>query len=241
MQSFNIGTSTKTLIKAKDAVITETPRILSSFDSVNKLFGRGLAVSSIFQLTGYQGCGKTTMMLQILEDFSKTLDTAYIGTEEIESQILEKCPRLNVKNVSIGHMQDLEEILEIIRTFSVVVVDSFQMINSELDQKSIVTKMISEAKKHNTSLGIVCQLKKDGKSKGVSDIGHLCDQVIRLYPGVSDYFEMEKAVIVYSEKNRNGKSGYNIFNIGPNGYEFDLPWFEEMVDTLPKIRFKREI
>ena len=244
MQTFDIGTSSKKLVKFKDIVEPKkNTTILSSFPIINKLFGNGLSEGSTFQIFGNRGCGKTTMMLQLLEDFSKVCEVAYISTEESEEQLLQKCPRLSVENVALGYMTDLEDILEIIRSYKIVVVDSFQMINSELNQKKIITKLVAEAKKYKCCLGIVCQLTKQGSVKGVSDIGHICDQTIKLSAGVPEYFGMnpDSAIIVDTDKNRNGKTGIVVFRNGDAGYEFESPWNDDgLVDDLEKCSYKKD-
>jgi len=213
----------------------------SSYDSINKLFGNGLTQGCVFQMYGFRGTGKTTLLLQMLEDFSNQTPTAYLTTEETKEQIIAKCERLNVKNVMVGKVTDLEEILEVIKHYKIVVLDSFQMISSTLNQKKIITQLVNTAKDFNCSLGIVCQLTKNGRDKGVSDVGHLCDQVIKLWSGVSEYFGMiGKAILLDSSKNRFGKTGIMVLENGDNGYNFENPWNEDLVDEIEKIAMKVE-
>lgn len=213
----------------------------SSYDSINKLFGNGLTHGCVFQMYGYRGTGKTTLLLQLLEDFSSQTETAYLTTEETSEQIISKCDRLNVKNVMVGKVTDLEEILEVIKHYKIVVLDSFQMISSTLNQKKIITQLVNAAKEYKCSLGIVCQLTKNGKDKGISDVGHLCDQVIKLCSGVSEYFGMNgKAILLDSSKNRFGKTGIMVLENGDAGYNFENPWNEDLVDEIEKVAIKVE-
>jgi hypothetical protein len=46
-------------------------------------------------------------------------------------------------------------------------------------------------------------------------------------------------VIINSDKNRNGKSGYLVLENGSSGYNFELPWDDELVDELDPKAFKK--
>ena len=230
------------LIKVKDFRGEVTQKVYkSSHDSINKLFGNGLTHGCVFQIYGFRGTGKTTFLLQLLEDFSNQTETAYLTTEETSEQIISKCARLNVKNVMVGKVTDLEEILEIIKHYKIVVLDSFQMISSTLNQKKIISLLMDTAKEYECSLGVVCQLTKNGKDKGVSDVGHLCDQVIKLSTGVSEYFGMiGKAILLDSSKNRFGKAGILVLENGERGYDFENPWNEDLLEEIEKCAVKVE-
>lgn len=139
------------MVKVSQLEKKEFPRLKSSYNLINNLFGNGWREGSVVQTTGYRGCGKTTFWLQILDDFSKEYSTAYVSNEESQDQLQEKCIRLNVNNVEIGYMSSLEDILEVIRSYKIVVIDSFQGIacNSE---KEAIQKIVSESRSINVVL-----------------------------------------------------------------------------------------
>jgi DNA repair protein RadA/Sms len=240
MKHFDIGLQKTNLVKVSQLEKKEFPRLKSSYNLINNLFGNGWREGSVIQTTGYRGCGKTTFWLQILDDFSKEYSTAYVSNEESQDQLQEKCIRLNVNSVEIGYMSSLEDILEVIRSYKIVVIDSFQGIacNSE---KEAIQKIVSEAKKHNTCVAIIVHMTKGLREKGGSEIPHLCDQTIKLMEANPDVFGMEgKTIIINSDKNRNGRTGYWIVSCGSVGYDFENPWDEYPVEMIEKNSIKKD-
>lgn len=240
MKSFNINFQTTTLQKPKDIPVTDIVRLNCEYPAINNLFGEGWLEGAVVTMTGYRGCGKTTLWLQILESFSKIVSTAFLSNEESLAQLKLKCDRLKVENVDLANMNELDDLLEVIKTHKVVVIDCFQGISSELKEKDMITKLISQAKDSKCCLVIIVQMTKDLKEKGVSEIGHLCDHSIKLMSGVPSYFQMSNPVILDSStKNRNGKTGYLVLNHGEAGFDLNNPWEMDLVRDLSKLAVKK--
>lgn len=240
MKSFNINFQTTPLQKPKDIPATDIVRLQCEHTTINNLFGNGWLEGAVVHMTGYRGCGKTTLWLQILESFSKNYTTAFLSNEESLDQLKMKCDRLKVENVDIANMNQLEDILEVIKTHKIVVVDCFQGISTDLKEKDLITKLISQAKESKCCLAIIVQMTKNLREKGASEIGHLCDQSIKLMSGVPSYFQMNNPVILDgSTKNRNGKTGYLVLDHGAAGFDFQNPWEMDLVPDLSKLAVKK--
>lgn len=240
MKSFNLGFQKTELKKVSDLPKKEFPRIKSSYACINNLFGNGWREGSVLHISGYRGCGKTTFLLQIQEDYSKQFPVAFLTNEETQEQIQEKCERLNIKNVEIAYMNSLEDILEVIEKYKMVIVDSFQGIVSNLSEKDVAAKIISHAKQFGTCVGIVVHLTKSGMSKGVSEVAHMVDQTLMLKEGSSEYFCNEyKTVILTTDKNRNGKAGSLVLEMKNSGYDFVNNLHDELYDEIEKEAFKK--
>lgn len=240
MKFFDIGLEKTPLTKVKDLPKKEFITLKSSHNCINNLFGEGWLEGSVVHMSGSPGCGKTTFWIQLLEDFSKNYSCAYISNEESQDQLQKKCQRLNVENVEIAYMSSLEDVLEIMKSYQIVVIDSFQGIVSPYQEKETISKIVAQAKMYNCCIALIVHMTKTKIAKGGSEVAHLCDQVIRMVPGVSEYFCLDdKCVIINSDKNRNGKSGYLVLENGSSGYNFELPWDDELVEELDPKAFKK--
>lgn len=242
MKSFNLNLQKTKPIKVKEILDESEYRLKTEHNSINNLFGEGLIEGHTFQITGYRGVGKTTMILQMLEHFSKVCSALFLTNEESVSQIARKCKRLNVENVDIAFQNDLDQILEHMKNYKLIIIDSFQGIYSgKLKEAEVISTLVKTAKENNCCFGIISHMTKDKKEKGGSEISHLVDQCIKISHGVSEYFYMnEPCVIVHSDKNREGKTGYLVFRNGTNGYNFEFPWNEELIENIDKEAFRKE-
>lgn len=242
MKSFNLNLPQTKPIKVKDISYEQDSTLKSSYNSLNNLFGDGLIEGHTFQITGYRGVGKTTMILQMMKDFSNTCSTLFLTNEESVKQIARKCKRLNVENVDIAFQNNLQDILDSMKNYQLVIVDSFQGIFSgKLKEAEVISLLVKTAKETGCCFGIISHMTKDKKEKGGSEISHLVDQCIKISHGVPEYFCInESCVIVHSDKNREGKTGYIIFRNGENGYNFEFPWDENLIENLDKEAFRND-
>lgn len=241
MKSFNLNFQKTKPTKVKDIVYENSVTLKFSHDCLNNLFGDGIQEGHTFQITGYRGVGKTTLLLQLLEDISKNYPTLFITNEESTKQIARRCERLSVKNAEVVFQNNIHEILEIAKDYKLIVIDSFQGIYGEkMKEKDIIAALVNFGKTHNISVGIVAHMTKDKKEKGVTEVAHLVDQCIKISHAVPEMFGMEgNVVIVHTDKNREGKAGYMVFENGDSGYDFNNPWDEELVENLDPDCFRK--
>lgn len=91
-------------------------RIISGFNEFDKVLGGGLILGEVILITGNPGIGKSTFLLQLMENYSENKKILYISGEESEKQIKERANRLKIKskNLYIMNESSLEYMLEII-------------------------------------------------------------------------------------------------------------------------------
>ena len=114
----------------------DDPRILFDSNELNRVLGGGVVPGSITLLAGEPGIGKSTLLLQIAQNFaSDNHDVLYISGEESAHQIKRRSERLgfNGKGVYLLSETDVDEIenkLEDIRP-DLVIIDSIQTLYTE--------------------------------------------------------------------------------------------------------------
>ena len=194
---------------------------------VDELFGDGILPGSAITMTAPAGCGKTTLLLQILEGLTMNgYETAYASGEENTYQLAFTCNRLKVKNVKVGNETDIDTLAEQMKHFDVMVVDSFQALttkkklNSRALEKYAVSKLTRAAKDTECTIFFIMHLTKDGKLKGGTIVPHTVDVNMNItIEGDID----DNARKIFFTKNRFGPLNELTLFIGKNGYDFSAP------------------
>lgn len=227
------------LAKIKPLHKNKKPTGLFEFDRV---LGYGLVPGEVILLTGEPGVGKSTLLLQSLQN----LKTVYVSGEESAEQVKERADRLKIKldnflfsdNLQIeGMIASLEEIKNKI---DVLVVDSIQTVYSKgvdapsgapSQLKETTMRLISFGKKNKITVIIIGHITKEGEIAGPKTLEHLVDCVIS--------FEGEKVSnfrILRAAKNRFGSTEeIGIFEMGVNGLgqvKNSLAFVEETSDKV---------
>lgn len=213
--------------KAKDIVVPKeyTLRMKSGIPEIDKVLGGGFVAGQTFTLAGTAGCGKTTMLLQILDSFSKHgIRAAYISGEEPVHQLAFTSKRINTPNVLLANMSIIEDIFQeaIKEDFHLIVLDSFPSITSNKGLKKVQLETYLAnyipfmAKKHKIVVGSVLHCTKRGTYKGTTLFPHNVDSnfMFRRNKFDSDICEFEIT------KNRFGSTGTKYFRMTPNGVDF---------------------
>ena len=237
LNGFDIGFQTTKLTKASDVKTKNSRKYLFKRTGLNKLFGNGVVKGLTFSLSAERGCGKTTFLLQILENFkskNKSKKVAFISNEESQEQLAEKCKRIDVKNVDIGYSNDINDILEMITGYDFVVIDSFQGIKGA-KEKSIISNLVSTAKKEGCCVGVVVHRTKDNKEKGDSAIGHAVDICFHMNV-IDSNLTKNKKVCINADKNRLGELVYIIMEMTNTGFDIKMTelYFENYTPNILK-------
>jgi len=177
---------------------------------IDRVLGGGVVDGEIILLTGEPGVGKSTLLLQSLNNFR----CLYISGEESASQVSQRAKRLkvNLKNLLFSDNVQIEGIIaglkELRKQIDILVIDSIQTLFSSkietptgsLSQiKEIASQIIDFAKKNNLPVIIVGHITKEGEIAGPKTLEHLVDCVLS--------FEGEKESnfrILRASKNRFG-------------------------------------
>ena len=108
----------------------EKSRIVTGISELDRVLGGGIVIGSVTLIGGEPGIGKSTILLQLCGEVSKTKNVLYVTGEESVRQIKLRAVRLNVPedNISLVAESDVDEICGLIESMKpdLVVIDSIQ-------------------------------------------------------------------------------------------------------------------
>ena len=209
--------------------ITESIKIPSGFEELDRVLGGGLVQGSLVLLAGDPGIGKSTLVLQTAGNIcSQGKKLLYVCAEESGSQVKLRAQRLNVNsdNLYVYSQTNLEAVNTQIENLKpeILVIDSIQSIyTSNITSSSGSVSQIREctnalmdiAKNKNITVVVIGHVTKDGNIAGPKVLEHMVDTVI--------YFEGDKYKsqrLLRSIKNRFGSTNeIGVFNMVENGLE----------------------
>ncbi len=189
------------ILKLSDINLKSVTRISSGFKEVDRVLGGvdknvGFVPSSVVLLSGEPGIGKSTLLLQVLDNISTSnLNTLYISAEESTSQIATRANRIlnknSLDNINILATGNLNEIFAHLRKFkpSFVILDSIQTVvdpnikalaGGIAQVKSATVKLVEFAKQNKITIVIVGHINKDGNIAGPKVLEHLVDTVLHM-------------------------------------------------------------
>lgn len=196
--------------KVSDIVIPSIfyRRLKSGVEELDSMFGEGILPGSAFTITAQAGCGKTTLLLQVMEALANNgYDVGYASGEENQYQLAFTCKRLSVSNVQIANETDIDSLADAMKDLDVLVVDSFQALttrnklnHAELERYAVTT-LLKAAKENECALFIIMHLTKDGKLKGSTLVPHAVD--VNMMITMDDEGD-EQDRIISTYKNRFG-------------------------------------
>ena len=239
----NLGFEQTKLTKVSDVVIPDTffNRLETPIEALNAIFGTGILPGSTITLKAKPGVGKTTFALalgELLTDVGYMV--GYTTGEEDIAQLAYNCRRLNVKNLEIGSITDVDELLGMIPEMDFLVIDSFQSITTKLELNSrarvkyFIDNLVKKAKDHNCALLFIVQENRDGTIKGGTSLPYAVDVNIDISKIKDD--KILRLVDVY--KNRFGQTTTHEAHMSSTGLEFlgeyDPPEVEKGSKTVKK-------
>jgi DNA repair protein RadA/Sms len=185
---------------------------LSEWDNV---LGGGLVPGSVVLLGGEPGVGKSTLLLQVADQYAKAgKKILYVSGEESTSQIGLRSARLGVKGESLLVVS--ETILENVMTHvneikpDLLIIDSIQTIHSnELASQAgsvgqlreCANEIIHLAKNRSLATFLVGHVTKEGSIAGPKVLEHMVDVVLYFEGTNSQSFRMLRSI-----KNRFGST-----------------------------------
>jgi predicted ATP-dependent serine protease len=243
----DIGLGTTKLKKVKDIKVPDifNRRMKSGIRAIDTLFDEGILPGSAFTITAQAGCGKTTLMLQILEGLAKNgYKVGYCSGEESVYQLAFTCRRIGVKNVEVANITDIDEITKLAKEYDVLIVDSFQALttktkmNMRAKEVYAVQSLVKTAKQTECTLGFIMHLTKDGKLKGSTVVPHTVDACMNI-DRISESDD-DGARVIYFSKNRFGPCNELETIITRTGYDFTAKVVKEDDQAVKKVPSKSE-
>jgi len=216
------------VVDLQDVSPQDVSRRSTGLPELDRVLGGGLVTDSVVLLGGDPGIGKSTLLLQVLANLSKTQKVLYATGEESTQQVRMRADRLGLANSAIRMVAEveLERIVSLVSLEkpSVLVVDSIQtMYSSQLQSAPGTVAQVRETAAHLTrlakSLGVavflVGHVTKDGALAGPRVLEHMVDTVL--------YFEGEQGSsfrMIRAFKNRFGSANeLGVFSMGETGLE----------------------
>ncbi len=221
-------------------------RYKSGISVMDELFGEGILPGSSVTMCAAAGCGKTTLLLQLLEGLSKNgYNVGYSSGEENTYQLAFTCNRIGVRKVAVANMTDIDELVDAMDDLDALVVDSFQALttkkkmNSRALEKYAVSKLTRAAKDKECTVFFIMHLTKDGKLKGGTIVPHTVDVNMNItIEGDID----DNARKIFFTKNRFGPLNELTLFIGAKGYDFSAPVkIEESEKKAPSKKSKKKM
>jgi predicted ATP-dependent serine protease len=205
-----LGIEKSTFTKVSEITIPDIfyRRMKTGIAEFDDMFGEGILPGSAFTITAQAGCGKTTLLLQLMEALANNgYDVGYASGEENQYQLAFTCKRLNVKSVQIANETDVDILAKAMQDLDVLVIDSFQALSTrnklnhaELERYAVTT-LINAAKANECALFFIMHLTKDGKLKGSTLVPHAVDVNVQIM--MDDEGDEQDRVISFY-KNRFG-------------------------------------
>lgn len=201
-------------------------RFESNLKEFDRVLGGGLVKGEVILLTGNPGIGKSTLLLQASEEYTRYGEVFYISGEESINQIKYRAQRLGVTSskISLVNETDIEILEENIKKSkpALVVIDSIQTIYSSLQDsipgtvtqiRESTIRIIDLAKSLEIPFFIVGHITKDGKVAGPKLLEHMVDCVLQFEGEEGNYYR-----ILRSLKNRFGSTNeIAVFNMENDG------------------------
>lgn len=200
-------------LSLKEIRATSIERIATDYTETDRLLGGGVVPGSVLLIGGEPGIGKSTLMLQLSESFSrKGLKVLYNCAEESVYQVGLRATRLNIegKNLMIISESSLDSAIVLYEELrpEVFIIDSIQAVRDESLEaqpgtvsqiKLCTSRIIDIAKRDNSVVFITGHVTKEGMLAGPKTLEHMVDGVF--------YFEGERDGMIRllrSVKNRYG-------------------------------------
>jgi DNA repair protein RadA/Sms len=207
-------TLTSVPTKLDEISLDQTPRYETKIQELDRVLGGGIVPGTLTLIGGDPGIGKSTLVLQLLQNLSANHHSVfYVTGEESKEQIKRRADRLKVSaDITILAENNMEESLKQANSIKpqILVIDSIQTAydphlesapGSLSQVRECTGKLLYHAKNSLTSVILIGHVTKEGSIAGPKVLEHMVDTVL--------YFEGESSGqfrILRTIKNRYGST-----------------------------------
>ncbi len=169
----------------------EEIRFPTGMGELDRVLGGGAVRGSLVLVGGSPGIGKSTLMLQICDNLSRSFRVLYVSGEESVRQIKLRSQRLGVAGEGLYLLAEtkLDHILDSVETCSpdILIVDSIQtMYQSQSDSlpgsvaqvKACAMSLMELAKGKGVTVFVIGHINKEGSIAGPKVLEHMVDCVL---------------------------------------------------------------
>ena len=226
------GGTSQTATASKKALLTEISGesligMKSGIDEFDRVLGGHLLSGMTVLLGGDPGIGKSTLVLQAAEAYSRIgVDVLYVTGEESPAQLKQRANRLSVsgERITVVNTTSLEEVIGLVNetTYGIVIVDSIQTVaTSAFDSppgtvgqvRESAQQLINLSKAQGFALLLVGHVTKEGMVAGPKVLEHMVDTVLYFDGDNQHLYRILRAV-----KNRFGSvAEIGLFEMAPQG------------------------
>jgi len=219
------------LVSLSEISEEEIARQDSKLEELNRVLGGGIVPGSMILLGGEPGIGKSTILLQVANNFGKQkLKVLYISAEESSRQLKMRASRLGINStealecISVLAENNLSKVIDLAESEepSLMIVDSIQAVylpnidsvpGSPSQIRECCGNLMRLAKTTNIPIIIVGHINKEGDIAGPKILEHMVDTVLQ-FEGKQD----SPVRILRSIKNRFGSTNeVGLFNMTAGG------------------------
>jgi DNA repair protein RadA/Sms len=177
--------------KLNEIIESETHRIFTKDDELNRVLGGGIVEGSVVLVAGEPGIGKSTLFLQACLELTDVV-SLYISGEESMQQIKMRADRLKIKNDNFYLLTatETQTIFNEVKKIKpkLIIIDSIQTLEtSYIDSapgsvgqvRECTAEIVRFAKATNTPVFIIGHITKDGAIAGPKVLEHMVDTVLQ--------------------------------------------------------------
>lgn len=211
-EKVSVSSDKSKLTSIKKIKTNENIRISADIDELNRVLGGGIVPGSVILIGGEPGIGKSTILLQVASNISKSEKVYYFTGEESLEQIKLRAERLALEDSDflISSESNCDNIINTLldNPPSLAVIDSIQTIytssansiaGSPAQIKNCAWALMQTAKLKNITIFLVGHITKEGTIAGPKILEHIVDCVLYFEGDDKGIYRILRAV-----KNRFG-------------------------------------